>query len=154
MSGELCFLVEFCDNARMSGPSLSEHRLRTWLASSVVVHLIVATWHGAAHLKIPVPLNALQTLFVGVVITAMPLIGMGMLWTKYRREAAALIALSMFGSLVFGVVNHYVLESPDHVSAIPEHAWRHAFVLSAALVAPSEAIGLALGVMAFIRWHK
>jgi len=41
----------------------------------------------------------------------------------------------MLASLLFGVINHFALDSPDYVLAVPEHEWRHSFVLTAALVA-------------------
>lgn len=131
----------------------TDQLLRRLLLAIVIVHLLVASWHGMAHLQVPVPLTTLQRLFVGIVITVMPLVGAGMLWTARLRTAAAIIALSMLGSLIFGVVNHYVLHSPDHVTEVPEHPWRQSFVLSAALVALTELLGTLLGGMAFWKWR-
>ncbi|MFO0919016.1 MAG: hypothetical protein U0872_11960 [Planctomycetaceae bacterium] len=74
--------------------------------------------------------------------------------TNCQREEAAVIALSMFGSLVFGVVNHSILETPDHVSAIPGPAWRHAFIASAALVSLTEAVSMVMGSSALIRGRQ
>lgn len=129
-----------------------DSRLRTGLLSIVFVHLAVTLWHGAAHTMIPVPLTSLQTAFVGIVIVLLPLIGAGLLWTRRRLAAAWLITLSMLGSLLFGFVNHFVLDSPDHVSHVPQHAWRSMFVLSAVLVAITEAAGTALGFAAARKW--
>ncbi len=127
--------------------------LRWSLLAIVVVHLLVASWHGAAHLQVPVPLTELQKIFVGGVITVMPLVGAALLGTSRLRTAAAVIALSMLGSLIFGVVNHYLLHSPDHVAEVPEHPWRQSFVVSAALVALTEAIGTILGFVALWKWR-
>lgn len=129
-----------------------DRSLRGWLAAAVLLHAAVASWHGAAHMQVPVPLTTLQTAFVAIVITLAPLVGMAMLWTSRRREGAIVIALSMLGSLVFGVVNHFVLQSPDNVMEVPEHAWRHSFVLSAALVAVTETAGAVLGAIAAKAW--
>lgn len=52
---------------------------------------------------------------------------------KIQGLAAWIIALSMFGSFVFGVINHYILVSPDNVMVVPAHAERGAFIVSAAL---------------------
>jgi hypothetical protein len=127
---------------------------RIWLAAAVLLHAVVATWHGAAHMQVPVPLTTLQTAFVGIVITLAPLVGMAMLWTSRRREGAVVIAVSMFASLIFGVVNHFVLHSPDNVLELPEHAWRHSFVLSAVLVAVTETAGAVLGAVAAKAWWR
>ena len=125
--------------------SRSDRQLRGWLLAIVVVQFVVATWHGVAHARVPVPLTPLQTLFVVVVILSLPFFGAGMMWSPRKRDAALIITLSMCGSLVFGFLNHFVLHSPDHMTEVSEHAWRHTFVLSAALVAVTEAIGTVFG---------
>lgn len=130
-----------------------DRKLRGWLAAIVVVHGAVTAWHGAAHLQVPVPLTPMQTAFVSVVIMALPLVGLALLWTRHGKAGAWVIAASMLASLIFGIVNHYVLDSPDHVTRVPEHAWRHSFVLSAALVAATEAIGTVLGTIAAVSWR-
>lgn len=128
-------------------------RLCAWLVAIVVVHLAVTLWHGAAHAEIPVPLTPLQTAFVGVVIILLPILGAGLLWSRYKLGAAVVITLSMLGSLLFGFVNHFVLDSPDHVTHVPEHAWRQMFVVSAVLVAISEGAGVFVGAVAVRRWR-
>ena len=51
----------------------------------------------------------------------------------------------MAGSLVFGLVNHFVLASPDHVAHVaPE--WRPLFTATAVLLALTEALGSGLAV--------
>ncbi len=114
----------------------------------VIVHFAVTLWHGIAHFNIPVPLTAMQTAFVGIVIVLMPAVGAGLLWTPRKQTAAWVITVSMFASLMFGLINHFVLYSPDYVMEVPEHAWRHAFVLSAALVAIAETAGTVVGAVA------
>ena len=132
----------------------NDNWLRASLAVIVIVHSVVALWHGVAHLSIPVPLTGAQMAFVGVVIVALPLIGAGMLWTDRKTTAAWLIALSMLGSLIFGLANHFMLESPDYVMEVPAHAWRYTFVLSAALLAVTESIGAVLGGVAIRAWRS
>jgi len=127
--------------------------LRRGLLAVVVAHAIVAAWHGASHMEIPVALSPLQIAYVAVVITLLPLLGTALLWTRRVQTGAAVLALSMLGSLIFGVVNHYVLDSPDNVASLPDHVARHAFVLSAALLAVTESAGTLLGVAAFFLWR-
>jgi hypothetical protein len=52
----------------------------------------------------------------------------------------------MAGSLVFGVVNHFVIVSPDHVSHVPAE-WSTLFTVTAVLLAVLEAAGTAAGVL-------
>jgi hypothetical protein len=52
----------------------------------------------------------------------------------------------MFGSLLFGVYYHFVAVSPDHVSHLPEGDAQGVFIVTAILLAISEAAGTAFGI--------
>lgn len=124
------------------------------LAAAVVIHAVIGLWHGAAHSEVPVPLTSAQQVFVGVIVMLAPLVGAGLLWSRWRRSAALLIAAAMLGSLIFGVLNHFVLDSADNVVSIPEHVSRHGFVLSAALIAISETMGTVVAAAAVLVWPR
>src|SRR5436190_11132303 len=111
----------------------------------VVVHLAVNLIHGAAHSGAAVPLSPLQNAFVWIVILAGPLVALWMIRTG-RPLGPALLALTMGGSLVFGIVNHYVIESPDHVAHIASGPWRLPFQWTAAALVLLEAAGTAVGL--------
>ena len=119
--------------------------LRTLAAALVAAHLAVSLIHGAAHTGAAVPLSALQNAFVWIVILAGPLVALWLVWTG-RPFGPELFLLTMAGSLVFGLVNHFVIESPDHVSHITSPEWRLPFQLTAAALAVLEAAGTALGM--------
>jgi hypothetical protein len=51
----------------------------------------------------------------------------------------------MAGSLVFGVVNHFVLVSADHVGHVDPHV-RTLFTTTAVLLAVTEALGVGLAM--------
>ena len=120
---------------------------RTLATIIVVAHLAVSLVHGAAHSGAAVPLSALQNVFVWVVILAGPLAALWLIRTG-RPLGPALLALTMGGSLVFGIVNHFVIESADHVAHITSDAWRLPFQVTAVALALLEAAGTAVG----IRW--
>jgi len=120
---------------------------RTLATIIVVAHLAVSLVHGAAHSGAAVPLSALQDVFVWVVILAGPLAALWLIRTG-RPLGPALLALTMGGSLVFGIVNHFVIESADHVAHITSDAWRLPFQVTAVALALLEAAGTAVG----IRW--
>lgn len=123
-------------------------RFRAPLGAIVLIHLFVLLWHGAAHVEIPVPLTASETIFVILIIYLTPLAGAGLLWTSYITAGVWLIILSMLGSLLFGFINHFMRASPDYVLAVPPSTWRHSFVVSAALLAVVETAGTMVGVLA------
>src|SRR4051812_26224526 len=120
---------------------MSRHGLspRGWTTAIVAMHLVVSIVHGAAHDGAHVPMSRAANLFIFVVILGGPLLGTALLW---RRPLAggSLVALTMAGSFVFGVVNHFALSSPDHVAQVAA-PWRPMFALTAVLLALTEAAG-------------
>ena len=115
-----------------------------WLIAIVLAHLVISFAHGIAHTQANVPLSFAANLFVYVVILSGPLVGLLLAW-KARRIGAAVIALAMAGSFVFGLVNHFVLSSPDHVTHVGPQ-WRTLFAATAALLAVTEALGAGLAI--------
>lgn len=128
-------------------------KLENFAASGIVivlVHLIVSVLHGLAHLVIPVSLPLLSSLFVGVVITLMPLLAMWQLNRKNYPGGAWLLFISMFGALLFGVYNHFIAISPDHVSHVPDHEATPVFQITACTIMLLEAIGTGIGLWGII----
>ena len=110
----------------------------------MAAHLVVSILHGTAHTGARVPLSPAANLFVLGVILAGPLVGLALMWPA-ERIGIWLIGGTMAASLVFGLVNHFVLSSPDHVGHVdPE--WRLLFATTAALLAVIEAAGVGLAI--------
>jgi hypothetical protein len=114
----------------------------------VLFHGLASTVHGLAHQHLVIELTATQKLFVIVVITLAPLVSMLLLWTRLWRAGAALLFLSMLGSLIFGLVNHFVIASPDHVQHLSAGTWRLPFQMTAVLLAVIEILGCWIGARA------
>lgn len=115
-----------------------------WLTAAVWVHLVLSLVHGGTHAGAHVPLSAVGNAFVLLVIVAGPLIGLAV--AHHRNYAGCwIIALTLAASLLFGVLNHFVLISPDHVTHV-ERAWRPLFASTAILVAVAEAVGSGLAL--------
>jgi hypothetical protein len=117
----------------------------SWLAALVGIHLLIAIVHGAAHSGAAVALSASATAFVWVVIMAGPLAGLFIAVTRSPRSGAWIVALTMAGALVFGVVNHFVVASPDHVLHVAA-PWRLMFGATAVGLTVVEAVAMAAGV--------
>ena len=117
---------------------------RRWLMAAVLSHLVISIAHGQAHAGANVPLSRAANLFVFIVILAGPLSGLVLTWPA-ERIGSWLIAITMAGSLVFGVVNHFVLPSPDHVAHVDRH-WRPLFTTTAVLLGLTEALGSGLAI--------
>jgi hypothetical protein len=114
------------------------------LAAVVLVHFAINIAHGSAHTGAQVPLPLAGMLFVYIVILAGPLAGLG-LWRWRPWLGGWVVAACMSGALVFGLVNHFIIDGPDHVTHVAA-AWRQLFGVSAALLVVCEAAGTAIGI--------
>lgn len=110
----------------------------------VVIHAIVVALHGLAHQTIPVPLSLAQSLFVQVVIVLTPIMSAVLLWTTFYRVGCWLFSGSMTGALLFGIYNHCIAITPDHISQIPFEGWGVLFQVTALLLLIVEGGGVGL----------
>jgi hypothetical protein len=115
-----------------------------WVAAAVLAHLAVSIVHGTAHDGAHVPLTPAANLFVFIVILAGPLVGLGLTWPA-QRIGAWVIAATLAASLVFGLVNQFVLDSPDHVAHVAPD-WRSLFTTTAILLVVTEGLGAGLAL--------
>jgi hypothetical protein len=119
--------------------SRPRHRGWPWLCAIVVAHLIVSFVHGAAHAQAHVELSPAASAFVIAVILAGPVLGLALTW-RAERLGGWLTAVTLTASLAFGVINHFILSSPDHVAHVAAES-RVLFAATAALLAVLEAAG-------------
>ena len=137
-------MSRFARVIRLVGMTRTSNRPWRWLGGVVLAHLAISVVHGTAHAGAQVAMSVPANLFVFVVILAGPLIGL--VWAlRSARIGAWLIALTMAASLIFGLVNHFVLASPDHVSHV-EPRWQPLFATTAVLLSITEVLGLVLAV--------
>jgi hypothetical protein len=114
------------------------------LVGLVLLHLGLTLVHGWAHLSAGVDLAPGALAFVLAVVGIGPLVGL--LWMRTRPSAGAgVIGVTMAASLLFGVVNHFVVPGADHVAHVSGPS-RALFGVSAVLLAATEAAGAALGI--------
>ena len=113
------------------------------LTAIVLLHLGVTVLHGWAHAGAVVPVSTVANIFILTVIVAAPLVGIGILWFFSISGGAWLVGLSLTAALLFGIVNHFVLDSPDHVAHIVAQ-WKVLFGTTAVLLALTEALGAGL----------
>ncbi|WP_219904481.1 hypothetical protein [Stenomitos frigidus] len=107
----------------------------------VVLHAIAHGLHGLAHTQIPVPLSLLQSVFIAVVIFLIPIVAAVLLWTPFDRIGSWLLLGSMAGAILFGIYNHFIVMSPDHVSHVSFTGWGLLFQITAMLTLAIDGIG-------------
>ena len=125
---------------------MNQARLRKLGIAIVILHLLVATPHSIAHTRLQIDMTAWQNIYIGLVILLGPILSAVLLGMR-RKVGFTLLALTMAGSLVFGVYYHFIAAGPDNVASLREHAWTSTFQLSAVLLAVSELFGTIVGVL-------
>jgi|SRR5262245_12286468 len=88
-------------------------RAAKYTTAIVVAHLLVNIAHGLSHRELRVGLPLSGSVFVIVVVLALPLVAMGLVWTRKKRFGFILLSLSMFGSFLFGLYNHFLVTSQE-----------------------------------------
>ena len=123
-----------------------KHRIAGTIA--VLAHLVVNVLHGRAHENLAVGLSTWQNSYVITVILIAPLVAMLLLWTRYARPGLLVLVVSMAGSLIFGLIYHYVVVSPDHVAHLPPGDAQGLFQTTAVLLMLTELAGVVVGLLA------
>ena len=116
---------------------------RLALAGVVILHLIISVIHGSAHNGAAVEQGPAAMAFIVLVIIAGPLIGLAWMWLN-PPAGARLVGITMAASLLFGLINHFIIPGADRVDHVAI-AWRGLFESTAVLLAVTEAAGAALG---------
>lgn len=114
----------------------------------VMLHAIAHGLHGLAHAQIPIPLSLLQSVFIGVVILLIPIMAAILLWTPFDRVGSWLLLGSMAGAILFGIYNHFIVMSPDHVSHVSFTGWGLLFQITAILTLITDGFGCWFSVWA------
>src|SRR5262249_43664988 len=124
---------------------------RMWVTIAVVAHLIVNIFHGQAHTRLVIGLSNWQQVYVFGVILIAPLVALVLVFTRFSRAGLWLLLVSMLGSLIFGLVYHYVIISPDHVAHLPPGDARGLFRFTALLLLLTEAFGAVIATVGIRR---
>ncbi len=114
--------------------------------TNVVLHAIAHGLHGLAHGNIPISLSSSQSLFIVTVVFLAPIIAAVLLWTSFYRIGHWLLVGSMAGAFLFGLYNHFLIMSPDHVSHVSFTGWGLLFQITAILTLVIDGLGCWIGV--------
>jgi hypothetical protein len=95
-----------------------------------------------------VTLSTFGYVYVGVVITLMPLVAAAFLITRKKKIGALLLALSMLGSFSFGFWFHFLSQTHDNVAEV-HGPWHSTFLGTAIALAVIELTGTIVGFRIF-----
>jgi len=124
----------------------ARNKVAVLVTVSVLAHLVVTLLHGRAHEQLAVGLTTWQNAYVMTVVLIAPLIAMVLAWLRRTRLGLMVLLLSMAGSLIFGVIYHYVIVSSDHVSHLPAGDAQSVFRTTALLLVLTELFGVVVGL--------
>jgi hypothetical protein len=79
----------------------------------VLAHMVVLVGHGAAHSHLQIEPSPWQHAFIAVVILATPVLAALLLWRRGQRIGMTLLAMSLGGSLLFGLYFHFIAAGID-----------------------------------------
>lgn len=111
----------------------------------VLVHLLITTPHSIAHTQLRIQMNPWQNIYIFAVILLAPIVSAFLFW-KRPKAGFTLLAISMAGSLLFGVYYHFIAAGPDNVTSVHTHPWASTFQISAVLLAMTELAGVVVGI--------
>jgi hypothetical protein len=80
------------------------------------------------------------------VIFLLPIIAAVLLWTPFDRLGSWLLLSSMAGAILFGIYNHLLVMSPDHMPQVPFANWGLLFQMTAILTLIVDGFGCWIGV--------
>jgi len=127
-----------------------QHSLESFGAMIVAVHFIVSVVHAAAHISLHIDMEPWQTVYILVMITALPLVSGYLLWRR-ARAGFWLLLCSMSAALVFGGYYHFIAVGADNVGSLGPHSWARPFQVTAVLLALAETVGVFTGVIGALR---
>ena len=120
------------------------------LAIVAAVHLVIGGVHQYAHVVAEVKNSLLQVVFIVLVVTIAPWVAIGIAWTRNLTLGAVVFSVAMLASLVFGLVLHFAVDSPDlYLNVVPKH--RALFLHSALGLGLLEFVGFVLGAHVVMR---
>lgn len=121
--------------------------IATW---AIVLSMIVLLIHAGVHFGLDIlPMDIWNYLFIGIVLIILPPVGLCMMYnTRLARWGALIVALSMLGSFIYGLVNHFLLPSMDNVASPGPQPLHFLFVLTSYLQMPLQAGSALVGLWA------
>ena len=119
----------------------------------VAFHFLVVVLHSVAHEVLSVKASPAQLAFIFPVIIVAPVVA-GFMLLKFEKFATVLLTAAMIGSFVFGVYYHFIADTIDHVAHVARLEppfWAQMFLATAYLLAISEMLGAAVGLIWLLR---
>ncbi|WP_436927007.1 hypothetical protein [Halosimplex amylolyticum] len=123
---------------------------RLAVLGAVGAHLALTGSHAVAHVSIPVPNPDWQIAYAVLVLMGLPVAGAVLAARGAVGRGALLVFVGGVGGLVFEVLAHFVVHSPDHVASV--ESGRALFAGTAGLSVLGDA--LLVAAAGRVRWSQ
>lgn len=110
----------------------------------VGLHFVVVVVHSGAHINLHIDMNLWQSVYIFLMIVALPLLAGFLLWRG--RDGFLVLLVSMLGALIFGVYYHFITAGIDNACSLAPRPWSTTFQVTAVLLVLTEAAGVVTGV--------
>ena len=114
----------------------------------VMLHLLIVLAHGKSHSQLHIHPTTWQGIFIALVIVIGPILAMSLLWMGLRIVGLVLLSATMTGSLLFGVVYHFLIPGSDNALELHAGHWESLFRMTAIWLAVTETVPVAWSVWA------
>jgi hypothetical protein len=131
----------------------SQQPLERFGVIMVALHFVVVVVHSAAHISLHIDMNLWQSVYIFLVIVALPLLAGFLLWRRARGGFLVLLS-SMLGALIFGGYYHFITAGIDNVWSLGSRPLSTTFQVTAVLLALTEAVGVLTGVVGLLTKRK
>jgi hypothetical protein len=119
-------------------------QLRRFAKFVIAIHFLVSLVHGAAHSHLHLEMKLWENIYILIVITILPIVSGVLIW-RGGQTGFQLLCVSMLGALVFGGYYHFVKVGADNVASHGSDSWGQTFLVTAALLGVTEAVGVLTG---------
>lgn len=110
------------------------------------LHLVVAVVHSVPHFGVPIVQSNLLTAIIATAVYVLPVVGFAFVWRGRARTGIGVFTVGMAFSFAIGVVLHFLVPNPDHVSSVSAEPWHLPFLVTSIGIALTDAAGTAAGI--------
>ena len=121
-------------------------KLQDYVGAIVLVHVLLMGFDHLAHQRVDLTFALIQNVVLLSVLTASPLVGAALLWTRHKRAGAILFLSTMAVAFAFNVYHRYLVAHPSLHAQDFAWYWETIFNITSALILVTEVSGCWIGV--------
>lgn len=117
-------------------------RLKVFATVAALGNYAVVVWHLYLVAKLHPAAPMAESVRIATIAAALTLAGLALLWMRWHKTGALLLAVMFANGLVIGSLEHFFVSGPNNVFDVGSGAWTLLFKLSVAILVVLEVAGL------------